>query len=136
MAAWVSGLGSNDPNRARRHRGRSMGRGRRCYPEEYNSKAVVLCLDKVLGQGNWVGGNGRLPNRREGNSVYRRLPLLDTKPRAQVQHPSFCPTTIRSPLCQSLVLQGRIDYIYNCTDTWAGGQTALEHACPLAVQPP
>ena len=50
MAAWVSGLGSNDPNRARRHRGRSMGRGRRCYPEEYNSKAVVLCWNKVLGQ--------------------------------------------------------------------------------------
>ena len=82
MAAWVSGLGSNDPNRARRHRGRSMGRGRRCYPEEYNSKAVVLCLDKDLGQGNWVGGNGRSPNKEEGNSVYRRLPTIDTKTNA------------------------------------------------------
>ena len=82
MAAWVSGLGSNDPNRARRNRGRSMGRGRVGTPGEHNSKAVVLCLDKDLGQGNWVGGNGRSPNREEGNSVYRRLPTIDTKTRA------------------------------------------------------
>ena len=82
MAAWVSGLGSNDPNRARRNRGRSMGRGRVVTPGEHNSKAVVLCLDKDLGQGNWVGGNGRSPNREEGNSVYRRLPTIDTKTNA------------------------------------------------------
>ena len=106
MAAWVSGLGSNDPNRARRNRGRSMGRGRVVTPGEHNSKAVVLCLDKDLGQGNWVGGNGRSPNREEGNSVYRRLPTIDTKtraPRATLLFLPLCP--YGSNLCQSLVLR-------------------------------
>ena len=91
MAAWVSGLGSNDPNRARRNRGRSMGRGRVGTPGEHNSKAVVLCLDKDLGQGNWVGGNGRSPNKREGNSVYRRLPTIDTKTNAPRATPFLLP---------------------------------------------
>ena len=99
MAAWVSGLGSNDPNRARRNRGRSMGRGRVGTPGKHNSKAVVLCLDKDLGQGNWVGGNGRSPNREEGNSVYRRLPTIDTKTKALVLHSSFCPSALTEVTC-------------------------------------
>ena len=106
MAAWVSGLGSNDPNRARRDRGRSMGRGRVVTPGEHNSKAVVLCLDKDLGQGNWVGGNGRSPNKEEGNSVYRRLPTIDTKTRAPSATLLFLPLCpYGSNLCQSLVLR-------------------------------
>ena len=137
MAAWVSGLGSNDPNRARRNRGRSMGRGRVGTPGEHNSKAVVLCLDKDLGQGNWVGGNGRSPNKEEGNSVYRRLPTIDTKtraPRATLLLLPLCP--YGSQLVPKPSTAGKNRLYVHCTDTWAGGQTALEHACPLAVQPP